>query len=72
MSQETLRPSVQGEIKMNAPQDTAGLPGSKRTPMSECQSTFWTEGGHCLEVWDTFWGAEEEHLGITQNFLWDV
>ena len=49
-------------------------PGQGVTPimMSQCCSTSWTEGGHCLEVWGTLRDAGEEHFGIAQNLLWDV
>ena len=44
----------------------------KHVNVSQCwRSTFWSEGGHCLRLWDTLQDAEEEHLGIAQDLVWD-
>lgn len=47
-------------------------PGLNPIKMSQCQSTFGAEGVYCWGAWDTWWGAWQEHLGIAQDFLWDV
>lgn len=57
--------AVPGDLQPQCPAVTP-------TTMSQCWSTFWTEWGDCLGVWDTSWHAGEERLGIVQDLLSDV
>lgn len=54
------------------------VPG-KPQPTSRCETHHYDRrtclgqtGGHCPALWDTLWNAEEQHLGVAQELLWNI